>query len=70
MASRFVAPYGYTLVTNDRGRVVGVWTPDGREYLKPFVAVRGSINEVKDCAGEYTPEQFSKKMYNKSIYLD
>jgi len=70
MAEIYNAPYGYTLVTDDSGHVVGVWTPDGREYLKPYVGVRGSITEVKSCIGKYTPEQFRKKMYNKSIYLD
>lgn len=70
MAYIYNAPYGYTLVTDDHGRVVGVLTPDGGDYLKPYVAVRGSITEVKDCIGKYTPEQFRKKLYNKSVYLD
>ena len=57
--------YGYRYVVNDDYRVIAVESMDG--YYYPYV-VLGNGEKVS-AVNRYTPETFSKKMYDKKIIL-
>lgn len=61
------APYGNKFLVQKDNKVRFVITPDGT-WLRPWIAHRGS-SALSNVAGLYTPEQFKRKLYNKTIYL-